>query len=942
MNSHTSFTKKTRKIFWFFSLFGLLVWVLFPILVNADFTQNLKDMNINITATQAKKTISRYDLAKLLNASECKDCILPKQDIVDKYIAAFRSSFSSQPGNYFSDISYLWWVYDQRNYYYCVAYVGDNDYMNGYPTTTSPICAGKFCGAQNTTKAEFLQVIINLLAKYIYPDIQIDWKQAQKRVAKLKPDSYENKTLTTDDKKIILDNSKSCNETNCYLTDATQVKTYLKYCMFNLAICGMEPMGNIKQGVWPVAELNLLNSQHIITRDAALRKDVGAAVDGQTALEVLEKVNGKIQCQFNNDYDCDGLDNPWDNCPNAYNPAQKDIDKDGIGNVCDDDIDGDSIVNPIGIVDNQDRIIVRLRTGTMDNCLFISNVDQIDSDNNHIGDACDTALNPDQLGIYITTKDISSSAPVTVNFDAITQGKVNQVLRSFGDGNSIIWQQATYTFTQPGIYRVQATAQNTTQQASAQVIIKIGGISETQSALQAKADKLGSYNAAEFSLQSSSIGNADKVERIIDNGSPISKTPTQSLSNILNTTGSHKVLLKAYKNNELLAVSMFTLGIGEYPGAMIKSNMLNPDLNQATKFQTTTFDIKQGDISYVYRDFGDGTNAKNSSLSATHTFTTAGKKAVIQKIVLINGKILTNMITLFVVDKSLLRSYALLLAPSKLIANIGEKISFSSYKVGDSRESIQWYMMKYNNEKSENLPWSTKLPLTTNYSYANNGNYAPSISAFLNQCSYLQAQASIAINGTDVCLQAKINGTLKQNFKCDLDKDSIPDICDDDIDGDGIFNLIWLISYENKNCAFTNDNVNAELLDEHFHAICSIDNAPFTANQDQLDLNGDGIGDVDTRFTGTQTNTDTDGDGVSDIQDICPLINGMWASNGCPDVGACAPLEAATIQATCNQCPCQYIDFIANLSNNDQIQAILWDKKKFIIYNYSRPWIINF
>ena len=54
-----------------------------------------------------------------------------------------------------------------------------------------------------------------------------------------------------------------------------------------------------------------------------------------------------------------------------------------------------------------------------------------------------------------------------------------------------------------------------------------------------------------------------------------------------------------------------------------------------------------------------------------------------------------------------------------------------------------------------------------------------------------------------------------------------------------------------------------------------LDNAPFTANQDQLDLNGDGIGDADTRFTGTQTTTDTDGDGIPDTQDLCPLINGM-------------------------------------------------------------------
>jgi len=107
-----------------------------------------------------------------------------------------------------------------------------------------------------------------------------------------------------------------------------------------------------------------------------------------------------------------------------------------------------------------------------------------------------------------------------------------------------------------------------------------------------------------------------------------------------------------------------------------------------------------------------------------------------------------------------------------------------------------------------------------------------------------------------------------------MDHDGIPDICDDDIDGDGIPNLIGLITYENKDCSITKDNVNMDLLNEHFKSICSLDNAPFTANQDQLDLNGDGIGDADTRFTGEQTTTDTDGDGVSDIIDACHLING--------------------------------------------------------------------
>jgi hypothetical protein len=46
-----------------------------------------------------------------------------------------------------------------------------------------------------------------------------------------------------------------------------------------------------------------------------------------------------IGCSFNNDYDCDGITNTDDSCPNSYNPHQTDTDKDGIGDVCDDDID---------------------------------------------------------------------------------------------------------------------------------------------------------------------------------------------------------------------------------------------------------------------------------------------------------------------------------------------------------------------------------------------------------------------------------------------------------------------------------------------------------------------------------------------------------------------------------------------------------------------------
>ncbi len=88
-----------------------------------------------------------------------------------------------------------------------------------------------------------------------------------------------------------------------------------------------------------------------------------------------------------------------------------------------------------------------------------------------------------------------------------------------------------------------------------------------------------------------------------------------------------------------------------------------------------------------------------------------------------------------------------------------------------------------------------------------------------------------------------------------MDKDGIPDICDTDIDGDGKLNLLGIINFENKDCSYginnsenTNDkgnnNINQETITKHYQGVCSLDNAPFYINPDQLDLNEDGIGDV--------------------------------------------------------------------------------------------------
>ncbi len=70
------------------------------------------------------------------------------------------------------------------------------------------------------------------------------------------------------------------------------------------------------------------------------------------------------------DLDGDGVDNADDNCQNASNAQQTDTDADGIGDLCDVDIDGDGLPN------------------VEDNCPSVVNADQLDSDSDGIGDAC--------------------------------------------------------------------------------------------------------------------------------------------------------------------------------------------------------------------------------------------------------------------------------------------------------------------------------------------------------------------------------------------------------------------------------------------------------------------------------------------------------------------------------------------------------------------------
>ncbi len=98
--------------------------------------------------------------------------------------------------------------------------------------------------------------------------------------------------------------------------------------------------------------------------------------------------------QFADDFDNDGIEDEFDNCPFRPNIDQADADGDGVGDVCDDcpsianpdqmDLDGDGLGDACDPDIDNDGV-----PNGSDNCPRIPNVTQADFDGDGMGDLCD-------------------------------------------------------------------------------------------------------------------------------------------------------------------------------------------------------------------------------------------------------------------------------------------------------------------------------------------------------------------------------------------------------------------------------------------------------------------------------------------------------------------------------------------------------------------------
>ncbi|MER2565272.1 MAG: thrombospondin type 3 repeat-containing protein [Myxococcaceae bacterium] len=153
--------------------------------------------------------------------------------------------------------------------------------------------------------------------------------------------------------------------------------------------------------------------------------------------------------QCSHDTDGDGVPNHLDNCPGVPNPNNQDVDRDGLGDACDLDIDGDGLNDKLA----------SLQPSSADNCPTVANHTQRDGDLDGIGDACDARF---CLVVDLTapTDCLDPNGAFRVHAGGLVTIRIGQPLRLplFANRNGVAIDFSWRVLTRPAGSQVAITA----------------------------------------------------------------------------------------------------------------------------------------------------------------------------------------------------------------------------------------------------------------------------------------------------------------------------------------------------------------------------------------------------------------------------------------------------------------------------------------------------
>lgn len=911
-----------------------------------EFKSNLYEIWVWSDIIEQNKPLYRYDMVRLISTIKCIDCIHPPKTIQDEINKYFWDNFITLPWKNFDDIIWRTSTFNKENYYYCVGINAKDDVVNGYPRLTNVICPGKFCWNNLLTQGELIQIIYNIAKFQSKSTYEVNRYKIKTWIDTVDKNTNIYKSFNQTDLQNISNGVKRCNKDDCQISSTPELDAFMKYCTYRPNECGFVYFTNTTVGQRPLWELNMLMNEGILSIAEADKIEPNKISTTQQILSLIYRLNLKLQCEFDLDYDKDGIPNRSDNCPYIYNPMQSDIDKDSIWDVCDDDIDGDGSLNPLWIsydggITDQNRInnlqtldqVVKtyiidknISTGDIelnmwyDQCPFDSTTQNIIFDRENYGIWCKNLSSWTALSID-TYIDIADNRNIGI-FEAISSGIdcKGKYEWDLWDGNKDIWKRIIHRYMEKWGYIV------TVKDCVGNVAITqvyFGSSDLDKYALQILPDKLRWPNNFVSNIDNQRYWSYDNMKWIYEN-TLTTLPPTGVFSHYYTIPWSIPVLTYGFKDDKIRAISkanLYVIDSGAIASSYILADKITPNIGDKISLSTYISWFTTWDIDHIERDLDDNNKQKNNSISIAHTYFKPGTKIIQQLIYLKNNKKLENIIQLYVSEKVDDIFYANLIATPE-IWYIWDHFSF---KVNTPYEkdinTYQWSV-------SDGTYTQTTWPILNKIFYRV-WTETITVKLTLKNKQIYDLGANIEIKSIDLCADPK-------KHICDMDKDSVPDICDDDIDGDGYKNILWLILSQDESCTTVlnpykiDDNGNLSLHNP------AIDNCPIVANKDQTNKDRDQFWDACDPYPNTP---DPKNNGIKpyippykkpDIINTNPW-QPIW------DLGDKFD-EPSVIINNCISCPCQFYTNLGPVMEWDVVQATIkydWG------YIYSNPFLVK-